>query len=139
MDLVEGPSPGESISQIGPYRIADRLGRGGMGVVFQAIDSQLLRPVAIKFLSPRLAVSPVARTRFTREAQAAAAINHPNVVTIHAVAFSPDGLTLAALGGNKLTAWFSDPAQSGPSPLPSPGARPAGSRNPVGTARLSSG
>jgi hypothetical protein len=57
-----------------------------MGVVFQAFDSALLRPVAIKFLSPLLATSPLARTRFTREAQAAAAINHPNVVTIFAIA-----------------------------------------------------
>jgi serine/threonine protein kinase len=86
MDLIDGLSPGESIGAVGPYRIDRLLGRGGMGVVFQAFDSTLRRPVAIKFLSPRLAVSPLARTRFTREAQAAAAVSHPNVVTIHAIA-----------------------------------------------------
>ncbi len=56
-----------------------------MGVVFQAFDSTLRRVVAIKFLAPRLAVAPLARARFIREAQAAAAINHPNVVTVHAI------------------------------------------------------
>ena len=54
-------------------------------MVFQAFDSALLRPVAIKFLTPRLAVSPLARARFSREGQAAAAIKHPNVVTIYAI------------------------------------------------------
>ncbi len=83
--LVEGPSPGEVVGAVGPYRIAKRLGRGGMGVVFEAFDSTLRRVVAIKFLSPRLGVSSLARARFTREAQAAAAMNHPNIVTIHAV------------------------------------------------------
>ena len=82
MDLIEGMSAGKSI---GPYRISERLGRGGMGVVFKGFDPTLRRVVAIKFLSPRLAVSAIARLRFTREAQAAAAINHPNVVTVHAI------------------------------------------------------
>jgi serine/threonine protein kinase len=85
LELIDGPAPGESIDPIGPYQIVKRLGRGGMGVVFQAFDSTLRRVVAVKFLSPRLAVSSLARARFTREAQAAAALNHPNVVTIHAI------------------------------------------------------
>ncbi len=82
VDLLDAHAPGKAI---GPYQISRRLGHGGMGVVFQAFDSTLRRVVAVKFLSPRLAVSPLARLRFTREAQAAAAINHPNVVTIHAI------------------------------------------------------
>jgi serine/threonine protein kinase len=81
-DLIDGPAPGKAI---GPYQITRKLGQGGMGVVFQAFDSALRRIVAVKFLSPRLAVSSLARLRFTREAQAAAAINHPNVVAIHAI------------------------------------------------------
>jgi serine/threonine protein kinase len=85
MQLIDGLSPGESIGLIGPYRIDKMLGRGGMGVVFKAWDNNLNRFVAIKFLSPRLAVSPLARTRFTREAQAAAAISHTNVVRIHSI------------------------------------------------------
>jgi serine/threonine protein kinase len=82
LPLIDGRLPGTSI---GPYRIDRLLGRGGMGVVFQAFDAALRRVVAVKFLSPRLAVSPLARARFSREAQAAAAINDPNVVTIHAI------------------------------------------------------
>ena len=61
------------------------LGRGGMGVVFKAFDTTLHRMVAIKVLSAQLAGSSEAKRRFTREARAAAAINHPNVVVIHAV------------------------------------------------------
>jgi serine/threonine protein kinase len=86
MELVDGPSFGKAIGPIGPYRIDRRIGRGGMGVVFQAFDLALLRHVAIKFLTPRLAVSPLARARFAREGQAAAAIKDVNVVTIHAIA-----------------------------------------------------
>ncbi len=88
MELASGPAPGTTIGQ---YRIDHALGRGGMGVVYQAWDSGLKRFVAIKFLSPRLAVSSLARVRFVREAQAAAAINHANVVTIHAIG-EHDGL-----------------------------------------------
>jgi serine/threonine protein kinase len=83
MELVDGPSPAKAIGPIGPYRIDRRIGRGAMGVVFQAFDSKLVRPVAIKFLTPRLAASPLARARFAREGQAAAAIKHTNVVTIY--------------------------------------------------------
>jgi serine/threonine protein kinase len=85
MELIDGPSPSQAIGSVGPYRIDRRIGRGGMGVVFQAFDSALLRPVAIKFLTPRLAVSPLARARFSREGQAAAAIKHPNIVTIYTI------------------------------------------------------
>jgi serine/threonine protein kinase len=85
MDLVDGPSPANAIGPIGPYRIDRRIGRGAMGVVFQAFDSKLVRLVAIKFLTPRLAASPLARARFSREGQAAAAIKHSNVVIIHTI------------------------------------------------------
>jgi serine/threonine protein kinase len=84
MELI-GPSPSKAVSSIGPYRIDRRIGQGGMGVVFQAFDSALLRHVAIKFLTPRLAVSPLARARFSREGQAAAAIKHLNIVTIYTI------------------------------------------------------
>src|SRR5207245_8297072 len=58
---------------------------GGMGVVLKAFDPSLHRVVAIKVLAPQLATSGTARRRFTREAQAAAAVSHDHVVTIHAV------------------------------------------------------
>jgi eukaryotic-like serine/threonine-protein kinase len=83
--LLESPRRGEVIGHLGKYEVLQVLGYGGMGVVFRAQDEQLLRAVAIKVMSRELASSPTARRRFIREARAAAAINHPNVVTIHAV------------------------------------------------------
>ncbi|MFO0999186.1 MAG: protein kinase [Planctomycetaceae bacterium] len=73
------------IGRVAHYDIIRCLGRGGMGTVFEAFDTRLFRPVAIKFMASSLAASPKARTRFLREARVAASINHPNVVTIHAV------------------------------------------------------
>lgn len=70
---------------LGKYTIQGRIGQGGMGVVWKAFDPDLQRTVAIKVLGGHLAHSPTARRRFQREARAAAAINHPNVMTIHAV------------------------------------------------------
>jgi WD40 repeat protein len=73
------------IGRIHQYEVLEEIGRGGMGVVLKALDPGLHRVVAIKVLAPQLAVSGTARKRFTREARAAAAIGHENVVTIHAV------------------------------------------------------
>jgi serine/threonine protein kinase len=74
-----------SLGWIDDYEVQAELGRGGMGLVFKGFDRKLHRVVAIKVMSPRLASSERARRRFLREARAAAGINHPNVVTIHAV------------------------------------------------------
>lgn len=78
---------GDSVApkRLGKYQILEQLGRGGMGIVWKARDPDLQRTVAIKVLAPHLAESPVARRRFLREARAAAAISHPNVLTIHSV------------------------------------------------------
>ena len=72
-------------AKLGKYHIKGQIGRGGMGIVWKALDPDLQRTVAIKILRPHLAQSAVARRRFLREARAAAAINHPNVLTIHSV------------------------------------------------------
>ncbi|MBN2199893.1 MAG: protein kinase [Candidatus Aminicenantes bacterium] len=71
---------------LGNYRLVEKLGEGGMGVVWKARDLKLDRDVAIKFLSEDLARSPERRVLFEREAKAVAALSHPNIVTIHAVA-----------------------------------------------------
>ena len=77
-------APG-TLGRLGPYQVTEVLGRGGFGVVLKAFDPGLGRAVAIKVLAPQLATSAAARSRFAREARAAAAVVHDHVVAIHAV------------------------------------------------------
>src|SRR5262245_38903676 len=82
--LAPPQRPG-SLGRLDHYEVFKVIGRGGMGIVLWAFDEKLQRVVAIKVLAPQLATSGPARQRFVREARAAAAVTHDNVIAIHAV------------------------------------------------------
>ena len=92
---MSAPSAG---TRIGQYDILEELGRGGMGVVFKAHDTKLNRSVALKFIPPGLTRDAEAMARFVREAQAAAAIDHPNICAIHDISETDDGQTFIVMG-----------------------------------------
>jgi dienelactone hydrolase len=99
----------------GHFRLIEKIGEGGMGVVYKAQDNKLDRPVALKFLPPHLLRNQAVRERFTREAKAAAAIDHPNVCTVYEVD-EHEGRTfiaMAFLDGRTL----GDRIEQGPLPL----------------------
>ncbi|MEZ6094561.1 MAG: protein kinase [Pirellulaceae bacterium] len=101
--LVPSEDP-HRLGRLGTYEITGVVGVGGMGVVLKAIDPSLDRVVAVKVMNPRLANSEQARKRFAREAKAAAAVLHPNVIPIHSV--SSDSklpyLVMACIRGGSL-------------------------------------
>jgi serine/threonine protein kinase len=85
LDLLAPSSRSDALGRLGHYEILGVVGQGGMGIVLRAFDETLHRVVAIKMLAPGLATTGSARQRFVREARAAAAIAHDNVIGIHAV------------------------------------------------------
>src|SRR5260370_34721186 len=90
---------------LGPYRIESKLGEGGMGEVFRAVDTRLGRAIAIKITREQVS------TRFEREARAISALNHPNICTLHDV--GPNYLVMELVEGETLAARL----KSGPLPL----------------------
>jgi TolB-like protein/tetratricopeptide (TPR) repeat protein/predicted Ser/Thr protein kinase len=108
----EGSMIGRTISH---YKILEKLGEGGMGVVYKAEDTKLKRIVALKFLSAQVLGTDEEKTRFIHEAQAAAALNHPNICTVHEIddAEGQPFIALEYIEGQSLKAKI----ESGPFPF----------------------
>ncbi len=108
-----GPEIGQTISH---YRILEKLGEGGMGVVYKAEDLRLGRTVALKFLGSHLLQNEEAKKRFVREAKAVAALDHPNICTLYEIDEIEGGafMAMAYLEGQTLAARIAE----GPLPLP---------------------
>jgi serine/threonine protein kinase len=114
--LAPPDQPGH-LGKLGHYQVIKVIGHGGMGIVFQAFEPTLHRFVALKVLAPSLAVNPVARERFAREARAAAAVTHDNIVTLYAVEECGGWpyLAMQYLAGQSLQQWLD---RQGPPPVP---------------------
>ncbi|MEN6560569.1 MAG: protein kinase [Acidobacteriota bacterium] len=90
-------APAAAAVVAGKYRILGEIGRGGMGVVYEAEDLRLKRPVALKFLPAGLTDNPEARERFVHEARAASILDNPHICTIHEIGESEDGRMFIAM------------------------------------------
>lgn len=101
LDFLQPADDPKLLGKLGQLEISEVVGWGGMGVVLKAHDPSLHRVVAVKVLASHLAHHAVARKRFIREAQAAAAVCHDNVVTIHAIEDGLSGTVLAAGVGDQ--------------------------------------
>ena len=110
------PSSVRPPPQVSHYKILEKLGGGGMGVVYKALDARLDRHVALKFLPPLLSANELAKQRFVAEAKAASALDHSNICTIHEIGETDDGqlfIAMACYQGETLKKKI----QRGPLPL----------------------
>ncbi|HMB51737.1 MAG TPA: serine/threonine-protein kinase, partial [Thermoanaerobaculia bacterium] len=106
------------VRELAHYRIEERIGGGGMGVIYRAVDTRLERVVAVKFLTSRLTGQEQAKERFLQEARAASAIDHPNICTIYEIGEAEDGelyLVMAYYEGQSLSERL---RERGPLPVP---------------------
>src|ERR1051325_3420161 len=97
------------------FEVLEKLGAGGMGVVYRARDLQLRRIVALKLLPPDLVAEPERRRRFMQEARAASALNDPNIVTTHEIgqAGGADYIAMGYVQGKTMAAWI-EPGKPAP-------------------------
>jgi len=107
---LKTPKPSKTIA--GKYRLQEKLGEGGMGIVYKAKDTKLDRTVALKFLPPELTRDKEAKERFIQEAKAAAALNHPHICTIYEIDEAADQtfISMEYIEGKSLK----DKLESGP-------------------------
>ena len=116
-EAATGDPLGLSGHRVSHFQVQEAFGAGGMGVVYRAEDTQLGRPVALKFLLPRLSLDASAKARFLQEARAAAALDHANLCTIHEIGESAEGqlfLTMPLYPGETLRARL---RRAGPMPV----------------------
>jgi hypothetical protein len=118
LDFLKPSEDPEYLGKLGHFHVVRVIGKGGMGIVFEALDRCLQRRVAIKVLIPEFATNDTARQRFIREARAAAAVTHENVVAIHQVDHDEDTdlpfLVMQLISGTSLDDHV---AANGPLPL----------------------
>ncbi len=132
VNTVTQPPGGSALAvtiphKLGVYAIQRKLGEGGMGAVYLAMDTRLDREVAIKVMRPEIVSQPMARARFLREAKAMAAVKHEHVATIHAANEEADGTTWLAM----------ELLEGEPPTRPSNGARRSTGRRSCGSAARS--